>query len=330
MIARRTWLQLAAAAELSRIVGPATAQDSRNYPDRAIHLVVAKPTGGLDDTITRVLQPDLQRVLGQPVVVENVPGANGIIGTKNVIRAQPDGYRLLVINTRLQLTAGELSETPVYDLLRDITPIVSFAEFRIGMLANSAAPGRDLREILNYAKANPHKIAYGSTGPGSLAHLVGAVAAQMSGAEMLHVPYKGGGPGAVAVMAGEIQLFTTDLNTALNAQRTGRARLVAQSGEQRSAEAPDAPLFSELGFDLFRPLSLAIVGPQGLDGRVVDKVAAAVRQAVATPAVREAIRKAGGEVNLVDGAGLRSEMQRDMANWIPQAKAVMATANPQR
>jgi len=325
MISRRNCLRLSGAASIAGLANMVQAQDARTFPDRPIKLVVAKPPGGLDDSVARVLQPHLQKILGQPVVIENIAGANGIIGTQNVIRSQPDGYRLLVLNTRQQVTAGALMDSPPYDLTKELTPIVSFAEFRTAVIAHGSVPGKDLGETLRHAKANPHKVVYASTGPGSLAHLVLAMAARQVGAEMIHVPYKGGGPGSIAVMAGEAHLFFTDMNSAMNAVRTGRARIVAQSGRHRSKEAPEAPLFTEIGFDLFASAgSLALAGPAGMDPRIVEKIHAGVKQSFETSELPESIRNIGGEVRVVDGAALRADLENDMRRWVPQAKVIMA------
>ena len=191
MVSRRICLHMAGAAALAVLQNPARAQatDSSRYPDRLVRLIVAKPPGGLDDSVARILQGPLQKLLGQNVV-ENIAGAQGIIGTQNLIRAEPDGYRVMVMNTRQQFTAGVVMDKAPYDLSKDITPIVPFAYFRTAVVVHPTIPGNDLLEVLQYAKANPNKVNYATTGVGSGAHLSMAMAARQVGAEMLAVPYK--------------------------------------------------------------------------------------------------------------------------------------------
>lgn len=324
MISRRRSFQYLAGAGLLGHGLTARAADPRSYPDRAIKFVVAKPPGGLDDTVARAIQPELEKVLRQPVVIENIGGAQGIIGTQNVIRAQPDGYKIMMLNTRQQITSGAVMDTKPYDLTKDVTPIIAFASYRSAIIAHSSMPGT-FPEAIRFAKNNPGKVVYASSGIGTTAHLILAMAAAQAGADMIHVPYQGGGPASVAVMSGQAHLQHTDMTTALNAARTGRARIVAQSGTTRYKDAPDAPLYSELGYTLFSTGSLSIVGPVGMPPAIVEKLQAAVRQACAQPALIEKLQNAGVEVDVVDGAGLRKEIEETTTQWGPQAKAVLAS-----
>lgn len=252
MTSRRFCVRMLAIAALVGLWLHAQAEEPADYPSRPIRLTVTKPVGGLDDTVSRILQPHLQRVLGQPVIVENLPGADGIVGTQQLIRSELDRYRVLFLNTRQQVTAGALAPKPAYDLSKDLTPVVAFATFRTAVIAHPSVPGKDLAEVLQYAKAHPEKVVYATTGPGSVSHLVLAMAARQYVARILQVPYKGGGPGAIAVASGEAHLFYTDLNTGMNAVKMGKGvRIIGQSGNVRAKEVPDAPLFSEQGFGLF-------------------------------------------------------------------------------
>lgn len=325
MISRRRSLQCIAGAGLLGRSLVANAADPRSYPDRPIRLVVAKPPGGLDDTVARAIQVEVEKALRQPVVIENIPGGQGIIGTQNLIRSQPDGYRIMLLNTKLQITAGIVMDKPPYDLTKDVTPIIALASYRSAIIAHTSMPG-SFQETLRFAKSNPGKVLYASAGVGTTGHLILAVAAQQAGADMLHVPYQGGGPASAAVMAGQAHLLYSDMTTALHAARSGRARIVAQSGTTRYKEAPDAPLFSELGYTQFSNGSISIVGPAGMDPAIVDKLQAAVRQACAQPALIDRLQNVGVEVDLVNSAGLRKEIEDTAAHWGPQAKAVLASA----
>ena len=327
MLSMRFFLRMFGTAALAVVQTQALAQstDSSRYPDRLIRLIVTSPPGGGQDRVARILQGPLQKLLGQPVVIESIPGAQGIIGTQNLIRAQPDGYRVMMMNTRQQFTSGYVTDKAPYDLSKDITPIIPFGSFRTAVIAHPTIPGKDLLEVLQYAKANPNKVAYAIVGTGTSAHLAMAMAARKVGAEMLAVPYKGGGQSATALIAGEVHSFYTDLGTALLAAQTGKGvRLVAVSGSTRAGEAPVAPAFPESIRPYFSTGSVSLVGPQGMNPAVVEKIANAVRQAMTQTEVVEALRTAGVEPNVGDAAALRTEIKELTASWGPDVREILA------
>ena len=315
----------------------AQSTDSSRYPDRAVRLILTSPPGGGNDRVARILQGPLQKVLGQSVVVENIPGAQGIIATQNLIRAEPDGYRVMLMNTRQQFTSGFVMDKAPYDLSKDITAIIPFAYFRTAVIAHRSVPGKDLLEVLQYAKANPNKVFYSTIGTGSSGHLAWAMAARKVGAEMLAVPYKGGGPSVSALIAGEVHLTYTDLGTALSAVRTGKGvRFVAVSGSTRAGEEPVGPAHHESIRPYFSTGSLSLVGPPGMNPAVVEKIANAVRQVMTQTEVVEALRTAGVEPDVGDAAALRSEIKELAARWGPDAREILAlvegktTGTPQK
>ncbi len=327
MISMRFLICLVGTAALALMQTQAWAQstDSSRYPDRLVRIIVTSPPGGGYDRVARILQSPLQKLLGQFVVVENIAGAQGIIGTQNLIRSQPDGYRLMLLPTRQQFTSGFVMDKAPYDLSKDITPIIPFAYFRTAVIAHPTIPGKDLLEVLQYAKANPNKVSYAITGTGTSGHLAMAMAARKVGAEMLAVPYKGGGQSATALIAGEVHLLYTDLGTALIAAQTGKGvRLVALSGSTRAGEAPVAPAFSESIRPYFSTGSVALAGPAGMNPAVVEKIANAVRQAMTQTEVVEALRTAGVEPDVGDAAALRSEIKELAARWGPDAREILA------
>jgi hypothetical protein len=327
MISLRFLLCMVGTATLAVLQTHVWAQstDSSRYPDRAVRLILTSPPGGGNDRVARILQGPLQKLLGQSVVIENITGAQGIIATQNLIRAEPDGYRVMLMNTRQQFTSGFVMDKAPYDLSKDITPIIPFAYFRTAIIAHPTIPGKDLLEVLQYAKANPNKVFYGTIGAGSSGHLAMAMAARKVGAEMLAVPYKGGGPAAAALVAGEVHMYYTDLGTALSAARMGKGvRLVAVSGSIRAGEAPVAPAFPESIRPYFSTGSLSLVGPPGMNPAVVEKIANAVRQAMTQTEVVDALRTAGVEPDVGDAAALRSEIKELAARWGPDARETLA------
>jgi tripartite-type tricarboxylate transporter receptor subunit TctC len=189
MLSMKFLICLVGTAALALVQTQALAQstDSSRYPDRLVRIIVTSPPGGGYDRVARIIQGPLQKLLGQSVVIENIAGAQGIIGTQNLIRSQPDGYRLMLLATRQQFTSGFVMDKAPYDLSKDITPIIPFAYFRTAVIAHRSVPGKDLLEVLQYAKANPNKVFYSTIGTGSSGHLAWAMAARKVGAVMLAV-----------------------------------------------------------------------------------------------------------------------------------------------
>lgn len=273
------------------IAAPALADD--RWPDRPIRLIVNFPPGGAADTLARAIAPTLTHQLGQSVVVDNKPGANGNIGIGETVRAQPDGYTLLLSS------GGGISINPLiygklpFDPARDLTPIAAVARIHVYLETHPAVPASTVAEFIAYLKAHPGKLSYGSPGQGSSPHLAGEMFKRMIGAEATHVPYKGAAPAMADVLSGELQ-YWFDPGPGLKQVEAGKLRLLAIGSPTRSPRFPDLPTLAESGLPGFDADSVfGLYAPTGTPDRVITAVRDSVAKALDQPGVVEIINGLG-------------------------------------
>jgi tripartite-type tricarboxylate transporter receptor subunit TctC len=280
-----------AAAFACVVALPVRAQD---YPAKPIHLVVPFPPGGAIDLTARLQQPLLSAALGQPVVVDNRPGAAGAIGAGFVSRAAPDGHTLLyTVGADLAIRHGQPG---ALDLTRDLTPIAAAVASVSCVAARAGLPVGSIAELMDYAKRNPGKLTYGSSGIGSTQHLTGERLRQ-SGMDMVHVPFKGVAPAMTALVAGQIDLVVTNLATAVPQLRQGKLRVLAVTQPNRFEGARDIPAINEslAGFDM--PVAwYGFFGPPRLPAAVVSRLNAVIQKALQVPELKEKITGASMSV----------------------------------
>src|ERR1043166_3082401 len=231
---------LAGSAALA--AAPALAQ---SYPSRPITLLVPWAPGGSTDILARIVAEHLRQALGQPVIIENRTGASGNIGTLAVARAAPDGYTLLFNTMSVHTMNHALFATMPFDGVKDFSPITLLAYVTNTMVVHPSVPANTVAEFIAYAKANPGKIAYASSGPGSTNHLCAAMMEKMTGIKMLHVPYRGGAPAVADTVAGQCQLFFTAGTQSLEHVKGGKLKLLAVTEGKRSPFLPDVPTVAE-------------------------------------------------------------------------------------
>jgi tripartite-type tricarboxylate transporter receptor subunit TctC len=235
------------------VAAPALAA-AQAYPSRAIKLVVNFPPGGGTDALARVLAADLQPLLGQPVVVENRPGANGNIGADYVAKSAPDGYTLIMVNSAFAISAGLYDKLP-YDTIKDFTPVILFASVPSILAVPPSFPAKNLQELIGLLKANPGKYSYASCGAGSPQHMAAELFQSMTGTRMTHVPYKGCGPALTDVIGGHVPI---SFNTAANSVphiTSGKLKGIAATGKKRFPLVADVPTMEEgglAGYDVER------------------------------------------------------------------------------
>src|SRR5262245_31614437 len=215
------------------------------YPNRPISLLVPWAPGGSTDILARIVAQHLHQSMGQPVVIENRTGASGNIGTSAVARAAPDGYTLLFNTMSVHTMNHALFATMPFDGIKDFSPITLLAYVTNTMVVHPSVPANTVAEFIAYAKANPGKIAYASSGAGSTNHLCAALLEKLTGIEMLHVPYRGGAPAVADTVAGQTQLFFTAGTQSLPHVKAGKLKLLAVTEEKRSALLPDVPTVAE-------------------------------------------------------------------------------------
>jgi len=254
---------------LGLLIGSATAP-AQDYPSKPIRWIVPFPAGGGGDMIIRVTGQKLTERLGQAVVVENRAGAGGNVGTEAVARAAPDGYTLLMANVApMAINASVYKKLP-YNPIRDFAPITLVASFPNVLVVHPSVPARTLKELIALARARPGELTYASAGRGSTTHLAGEFFKSRAGINLLHVPYKGGGPALIDVMAGHVTLYFGSLPASLPHIRYGRLRGLAVTGLKRSEAAPDIPAVAESTFPDFEAVTwIGAVAPTGTPSTVV-------------------------------------------------------------
>ena len=294
-------------------VSSASAADE--YPTRSVRLIVPFAPGGGTDVVARILAVYLSQRLGQAFVVDNRPAGSGIVGADLVARAPPDGYTLLFAFSSLASSAKLFSKLP-YDPVVDFAPIVLATTSPLVLFVHPSIPAADLKEFIAYAKANPNKLNYGSSGPGSSPHLATELLMSMAGIQMTHIAYKGIAPAIAAQLANEVQLSFTPIAVGMPHAKAGRLRTLASGGSQRSAAVPEIPTVAESGLPGFEVIGWwGLLAPSKTPRPVVNSLNQAVRAVLDVAEVRRNLIEQG-----MDPAGGTPEqfaalIKSDMDKW---------------
>ena len=269
---------------------------AQTYPAKPIRLVVPFPPAGTVDPVTRMLAEALTRQLGHNVVIENRPGANGNIGTTEVVRAPADGYTLVVGSAGSLATNPALYKTMPFDVQRDLTPIALYANVPNILVVHPAMPVRTLAEFTDHVRANPGKLNFGSSGNGSSMHLAGELYRKMSGTQMTHVPYAQVGQATADLISGQLQLMFQLVPGIAQHARAGTVRPIALLAPRRSAALPDVPTSAEAGMPgLESSAWFAILGPTGLPRPIVDQLNREINVALKDAALAKRYTDLGAE-----------------------------------
>jgi len=280
-----------------------------------LKLIVTFPPGGSTDITARIVQPELQKRVGRPVVVENKPGAASQIGTEYVARAKPDGNTLLVCFDTHAINPIAKKHLP-YDTFKDFVGVSLAVQFPLVIGANPSAPGKDLEEFLAAAKRQPGKFSYASTGVGGLNHLAVEDLKRRSGVDLLHVPYSGGGPAVTAVLANTSTLTMLSYAALKGQIASGKIKALAVTGAQRLPELPNVPTVAESGFPGFEVYSwIGIFAPAATPPATVAKLTQDFQEALRTPEVSKALTDAGFEVVASDGPALDKYAREQYQRW---------------
>jgi len=292
---RRRLLAATAGAGLASLSGGARAAGDI-AGGRPITLVVSYPAGGGADVMARLVAPKLAEALGQPVVVENKPGASGTIAAAQVARAVPDGAMLLLDASSFAVNSALFDKLP-YDSATAFAPLAVLAQYPNVLVCTPGFEARSLADVLRLARAQQGKLAYASSGNGSAQHLAGALFEAMAKVEMNHIPYRGGGPALNDVMGGQVPLFFANVASPLGHIQAGRLRPLAVTSKLRSRVLPDLPSMDEAGLKGYEVLEWnPVLAPAGTPSAVRARLAAGLRKAVADPEVLARVRALGGEV----------------------------------
>jgi tripartite-type tricarboxylate transporter receptor subunit TctC len=325
---RRAVLGVAAACFIALQVCPPTAS-AQSYPNRPVKLIVPFPPGGAVDIYARTVLPALSENLGQPVVVENRTGASGMIGAEVVAKAAPDGYTLLVGNiATLAMNAAIYRKMP-YDPLKDLSPITQSVIVNYVLVVHPDVPAASVSELIAYAKANPGRLSYGSSGSGSAQHMAAELFKARTGTDLLHVPYKGTGAMISDLIAGHVQLTFADQGSMMQQVKAGKLRVLGVGGSRRSPQYPDIPTIAEAG-NLPGYEAIAwqgIAGPAGLPAPIVSRLNEAFNRVQALPQVAQRLEEAG----LTPAAGtpdaFAGYIRSEIALWTKVARDVGATVD---
>jgi tripartite-type tricarboxylate transporter receptor subunit TctC len=275
------------------LASTAGAQSAGPYPNRPVRLIVPYPPGGSVDPVARILSNKLSELWGQRLVIDNRPGAATVIGTDLVAKAPPDGYTLLLTASTHVTNSILFSDLP-YDPFRDFTAVGTVYRAEFALIGHPSVPATNLQELIAYARANPGKLNYASAGPGNASHIAGEVFSRMTGVEMVHVPYRGGGPLITDLLRGEIQLYFAVPTSVLQPIRQGLLRAYAASGERRLAILPETPTFAEAGLPGYSIRSwIGVWAPANTPEPIVSRLSADLARVLATEDVRERLEAQG-------------------------------------
>ncbi|WP_233924744.1 MULTISPECIES: tripartite tricarboxylate transporter substrate binding protein [unclassified Polynucleobacter] len=294
----------------------AQAPTGNTFPTRTVTLVVPFPPGGGTDVGARLIAQKLSAKWGQSVVVENKGGAAGMVGSDYVSKAKPDGYTLLVGNVGTLSINPSLYKKMPYDAEKAFTPISMIAELPFFLLVNPNFPAKSIKELIALAKAKPGKVSYASSGSGGGPHIAAEVFEKMANIQLLHVPYKGGGPAAADVMAGHVDMYFATVLESLGAVKTGKFTALGVSTLTRSPALPDLPTIAESGVPGYDSGSwIGVVAPAGTPVAIIDKVANDMRDVIAEPDTRQTLIQQGATPLSLSPAAFKARIENDRQRY---------------
>jgi tripartite-type tricarboxylate transporter receptor subunit TctC len=321
---RRDLLALTVASASAHVLAPLSVFAQANYPDHPIKLIVPFSAGGVVDAVGRLWAEKIRTHL-TTIVVENQGGAGGVIGAQEVARATPDGYTLLLGNTSTQVLNPVVMAKPPYDALKDFMPITIIAITATCIVVNAAVPVKTLKELIAYAKANPNKLSYGSAGAGTLTNLTGEMFKHLTGiSDIVHVPYKGAGPGITDLVSGHIPMMTPNVTgQLLELHNAGKVRILAVTSPTRLKGAPEISTAIEAGVPgMIAQLFNGLFAPVGTPKPIIDKIASATNTVMQDKDFQATLIKSGFEPVLDSNPDkARAFVAEEVERWPPILKS---------
>lgn len=289
-------LLLAACVVLYLLAGSALGQGRPDYPNRPIRIIVAQAAGSGPDIMARIIGQKLTESWGQQVIVDNRPGANGIIGLEAAAKSKPDGYTLtLAVPSALTMNPYVYKKLP-YDTFRDFAPITQTASNTFGLVINPALPVKSLKDLVALGRARPGQLNFGSFGVGNQTHLAGELFASETGIKMLHVPYKGQTPAITELISGQVPLMFTPMLGAFQHVETGKLKLIATCGTRRATAFPDAPTMVEAGYPSVVITGwTAMLAPAGTPQEIINRLQSEITKHLLSPELKETLTRQGAE-----------------------------------
>ncbi len=301
-----------------------TSAYAQTYPAKPIRWVVPYTPGGLTDNVTRMVTQKLQDALGQPIAIDNRPGSNSIVGSEAVAKAAPDGYTFLTVIAAYAANATLYQGKLPYDSQKSLVPVSLVGVAPLIITAGPSFPPETVGELIAFAKSNPGKVNFGSSGIGSAAHLTSELLAQTTGTTMVHVPYKGTAPSLQGLLGGEIQ-FMVDVPSSMMPQvRAGKIRALGMFAARRLSSAPEVPTIPESGGPAIESATwVMFLAPTGTPGEIVQRIATETQKIVANPDMRARFEAQGIEATAGTPSDAAKYLEAEIAKW---AK-VITTAN---
>ena len=320
VLARPRAVWALACAAVFALAAPLTAQAQAAYPDKPIRFVVPYPPGGGTDVVARIVQPRLQAVLGQSIVIENRGGAGGSLGTDIAAKAAPDGYTVLFTLSSHTINPAIFPKLP-YDTIKDFEPVGLVASLPQLLAATPSLQVRSVADLVAQAKAAPDKFSFASVGNGSPGHLAGELMVLRTGAKMAHIPYRGGGPAVTDVMGGQVPLLWVSIPAAAAQVKAGKLHALAVSTVKRSPAFPDVPTMQEAGVPDFEVDSwYAMLVPAKTPRAIIDKLNKALNTVLAEPAVRTQLLDQGADAVGGTPEALAKVIAAELPKWMKLAK----------
>ncbi len=318
------WLGLAAAALMTG--APSGRAAAQAYPERNIRLIVPFPPGGLNDTVARLLAPHLEKALGKTIIIDNRPAAAGIVGTDAVVRAEPDGYSLLMVASSHTVAPAVNSKLP-YNTENDLAAIALVSRNPLLFVVNSKVAAKTVGEFIALAKAEPGKLNYATVGPGSQSHLITELFAQRAGIKMQHVPYRGGNPAVMAMVTGDTQFAVLSPQVSMPQMEAGALRAIAVGSKARDPKFPQVPAMAESGFADFEAIQwVGLLTTRGTPPAIIARLNAEVNAALKNPDLVAKLAQQG----MTPAGGTPDEFQKlistEVKQWTEVAKAANITA----
>ena len=289
-------------------------QDTQSFPAKPIRIVIGFAAGGPNDTQARLIGQKLTESMGQPVIVDNRPGADGVMGADLVAKSAPDGYTLILVSAGHAINPN-FNRKPPYKPVDDFTPIVQISRSPFVLVVHPSVPVRSVTELIQVAKAKPGQLNFGSAGNGSSLQLAMELFNNMAGINMVHVPYKGGAPATTDLIAGQVQVMMNNIVSALPPARAGKLRAIAGTSPKRFVAAPELPAVAESlpGYEV--DAWYGILAPRAVPAAVVSKLNGEINKAIAIPDVRQLLFSLGLETVGGTPEHFRNHLNAELAKW---------------
>ena len=301
---------------------------SAAYPDKPITMVVPVPPGGILDAVARMIAPEMSKTLGQPIVIENKTGAGGNIAATAVAKSAPDGYTVLLGYSMFHVGNPSMYANLAWDPIRDFAPVSMLVVSPHVLAVNPSVPVNSLQELVNYAKANPAKLNYATSGNGSVPHIGVELFKQQNQLNITHVPYRGAGPAMLDVIAGNVQMTVATPPSLMQFVQQGKMKALAAAAKKRIPQMPDVPTSAEAGFPGFELEAwIGILAPAGTPPAIIATMNDAARTTLNNSQVKSALEKSGVELRYMNPSQFDATIRKDIQYWSKVIKTANITAD---